>query len=209
MEIELYVLRRRPEPTVASTLGALFHAAMQRNGADDMNKDFNGFWYHGHDGSLTSHNGGYELVSQPLTPPWLRRELRKKHKSLSVWELIADHTCGIHIHINRNWLAVRKGRMVADFLDGMPNDVLQRWFGRGPNPYCKRGAGGRYRIINFTNPNTIEIRLFAGSVRVEWWLWCVDFTEYLVRNAGHVNEDAVNAYYEWWSTTHGDDPSPN
>jgi hypothetical protein len=160
-----------------------------------------GFFYAGNDESIQNPYGTYavEFVSQPLTVPWLNKEivrLWKKHQ----WE--ANSTCGIHLHVSRKWCAQEKALLIYKFVEDLwINHRLMylNTFGRAPNHYCNMEPpdknGSRYVVINTTNKDTVEFRLFtSGDAR--WAQKCVLTVDWLLTNAKHLNVDALEAFLD-------------
>lgn len=144
-----------------------------------------------HDGSL---DNGFEIVTHPMTLdyhlndiPWNRvlSDLRcmgyLSHKA---------NTCGLHVHVNRNSLGdtyAEQEATIARILyffekhweellkfSRRTNRQLDRWaarYGYKDKPkdildHAKAGAGnGRYSCINLQNNNTIEFRMFRGTLK--------------------------------------------
>ena len=144
-----------------------------------------------HDGSL---DDGFEIVTHPMTlnyhmdeMPWLAvvTELKEmgylSHKA---------NTCGLHIHVNRNSLGdtyIAQEATIARILyffekhweellkfSRRTNRQLDRWaarYGYKDRPkdildHAKAGSGnGRYSCINLQNDNTIEFRMFRGTLK--------------------------------------------
>ncbi len=157
-----------------------------------------GFWFAGDDASISSWPGhGVEYVSQPLSVQWMHRELNVLKKKVPAWEV--NDSCGIHVHVSRQWLTLQRADAVLKFLKSLDDITMMELFGRKPNHYCRTTCSktSRYCAINITNEATTEIRSFAsGDIR--WAKWCVDFSVYLTEHAKHLNLDAVLAYKEWW-----------
>lgn len=144
-----------------------------------------------HDGSLSN---GFEIVTHPMTlayheksMPWAevtdmaRRLGYRSHKA---------ETCGLHVHVNRGSL----GRTVAAqeaaigrilfFMEKNWNELLvfsrrtqrqlERWaarYGYKDHPKemleeAKKQRGDRYVCLNLTNADTIEFRIFRGTLKL-------------------------------------------
>lgn len=144
-----------------------------------------------HDGSL---DDGFEIVTHPMTleyhtkeMPWkslLDTILRHDYRSHQ-----AD-TCGLHVHVNRSSLGdsfEEQERTIARilyFFEAHWNELLRfsrrtsqqlnKWaarYGYKEHPaelldYAKvRNNSGRYCCINLQNPETIEFRIFRGTLK--------------------------------------------
>ncbi len=143
-----------------------------------------------HDGSL---NDGFEIVTHPMTldyhireMPWA--EVLEKAKSLGYCSHQSG-TCGLHIHVNRTAFGNTSEEQdnaiarILYFVERNWNELLQfsrrtrrqleRWaarYGYKEHPaeileHAKSGCVDRYTCVNITNRNTIEIRLFRGTLK--------------------------------------------
>ena len=146
--------------------------------------------YAKHDGSL---NDGFELVSHPMTlsyhreeMPWqqvLERAVRFGYLSHKA------NTCGLHIHVNRSAFGDTRQQQEASigralfFVETHWNELLrfsrrtqrqmERWaarYGRKDDPkqmldHAKSCHAGRYACVNLTNEETVEFRMFRGTLR--------------------------------------------
>lgn len=144
-----------------------------------------------HDGSL---DDGFEIVTHPMSlqyhemgMPWA--EVLKKAVQLGYRSHQAN-TCGLHIHVSRNSFGSTEaeqdaaiGRVLfftekhwAEMLkfSRRTQYQLNRWAcrydykdrPRDMLEHAKKGPFGRYACINLTNTNTIEFRLFRGTLKL-------------------------------------------
>ncbi|WP_243417115.1 amidoligase family protein [Pseudoflavonifractor phocaeensis] len=144
-----------------------------------------------HDGSL---NDGFELVTHPMSldiqlheMPW--RQLCRHAVSLGYRSHQAA-TCGLHIHVSRKafgateqeqdaaiarvlYFFERHWEELLKFSRRTPRQ-LERWasrYGYKEQPmeildFAKRGYhGGRYACINLQNADTVEFRIFRGTLK--------------------------------------------
>lgn len=144
-----------------------------------------------HDGSLED---GFEIVSHPMTlnyhkdtMPW--EAVLKKVRGLGYTSHQAE-TCGLHIHVNRSSLGettAEQDATIARILyffekhweellkfSRRTNSQLERWaarYGYKDKPmdildHAKSGGNnGRYSCINLQNTDTIEFRIFRGTLK--------------------------------------------
>ena len=144
-----------------------------------------------HDGSLSN---GFELVTHPMSldvhlheMPW--KELCRKAISLS-YRSHQVSTCGLHIHVSRRAFGTTESEQDAAiarvlyffekhwskllrFSRRTPRQ-LERWasrYGYQGQPmeildYAKKGyRGGRHACINLRNVDTVEFRIFRGTLK--------------------------------------------
>lgn len=144
-----------------------------------------------HDGSI---DDGFELVSHPMTleyhltqMPWL--DVLTEAQRLGYLSHRAE-TCGLHIHINRTAFGKtvdEQEAVIARILYFFEKNweellrfsrrtryQLERWaarYGYKEQPkeildHAKKGAyGQRYTCVNLQNTNTIEFRIFRGTLK--------------------------------------------
>ncbi len=144
-----------------------------------------------HDGSLED---GFELVTHPMTldfhlhsMPW--QELLSEAVSLGYLSHKTD-TCGLHIHVNRSAFGETEAQqetciarllyIVEKFWDELlkfsrrTQSQLDHWaarYGYKDRPreildHAKRGSGrGRYTSVSLQNRDTIEFRIFRGTLK--------------------------------------------
>lgn len=144
-----------------------------------------------HDGSI---DDGFELVSHPMTlayhmkkMPWL--DVLNEAQRLGYLSHRAE-TCGLHIHINRTAFGKtvdEQEAVIARILYFFEKNweellrfsrrtryQLERWaarYGYKDQPreildHAKKGAyGQRYTCVNLQNANTIEFRIFRGTLK--------------------------------------------
>jgi len=156
-------------------------------------KTFEGFFLTAHDYSIDPSFGytGIEFVSQPLTEQWLKREL---YKLYSKFPWTYNDSCGIHVHVSRKWCGEKRGRAIAKFLTSLSNLDMEVLFGRQPNRYCRNINGNdKFQSVNFNKHSTIEFRMFSSG-DAKWAAYCVAMAAYLVKNAHHLNYDAMVAF---------------
>lgn len=144
-----------------------------------------------HDGSL---DDGFEMVTHPMTlayhqaeMPWaaiLRKAVQMGYTSHQAG------TCGLHVHVNRNAFGeteARQDAVIARILyffeknweellkfSRRTQHQLDQWaarYGYKDQPkelldHAKKSAhAGRYTSVNLTNKNTIEFRIFRGTLK--------------------------------------------
>ena len=148
------------------------------------------------DGSL-SH--GFEIVTG-YTGLDVHADMLKFFKT--PWRGVRSHdtkTCGLHVHIDKKDVSLFHACKMVFFINDSNNQKLIRDIARRSNHhYAKIGnkkasyqwlkdARGydnplnrlnddRTEALNFQNPNTIEFRLFKGTLRYETIMACLEFT---------------------------------
>jgi len=110
---------------------------------------------------------GIELVSIPLRPA----EMLNYVSLLDISGLSVDDKCGVHIHISRKYITQSQLGGLVVFMNHPANiEYVEYVAGRKANKYCKVLPGktetisyDRYEMVNLTNRETVEIRIFAGT----------------------------------------------
>ena len=149
------------------------------------------YFYIKHDGSL---NDGLELVTHPLAlevhllqVPW--DDLCREAAALGYLSHRAS-TCGLHVHVSRTafgdtaeaqdgavarvlYFFEKHWEELLKFSRRTPRQ-LERWaarYGYKEQPmeildFAKKGYhAGRYSCVNLQNPDTVEFRMFRGTLR--------------------------------------------
>ncbi|MDL2287991.1 amidoligase family protein [Oscillospiraceae bacterium OttesenSCG-928-F05] len=154
-----------------------------------------------HDGSLSD---GFELVSHPMSleyhcndMPW--RGLLNKALDLDYRSHQTD-TCGLHIHVSRDAFGETRSEQedviarVLFFIETHWLEVLRfsrrteynmsRWaarYGRKDNPKdvldTAKQSGARYACVNLTNSETIEFRMFRGTLKYNTLIATLQFVD--------------------------------
>lgn len=145
-----------------------------------------------HDGSLRR---GFELVTHPMTLDFHQNQMPWEdilHEAVSLgYRSHQAQTCGLHIHINRTafgdteeeqdaciarvlYFFEKHWEELLKFSRRTPQQ-LEQWaarYGYKEQPrdilnHAKKGYhGGRYTCVNLQNLNTIEFRMFRGTLKL-------------------------------------------
>lgn len=171
-----------------------------------MNDEGKFFIYCSHDGSLEE---GFEIITQPATIDYhcsIEDKYRKMFSTLisNGYQSHNTSTCGIHIHFNRNYYADNENLYITRLLYLLEKfwDEIVIFSRRAPrrleryskkvdcssrtyiNRYNKSGNHeGHYYALNITNENTIEFRVFRGTLNIESFMAILDFVNTIVRKA--------------------------
>lgn len=158
-----------------------------------------------HDGSLNSN--GYEIVTAPMT---LNRHKEFWEKFFSSKRddgkyyapgLKSYNTscCGMHVHISRKALNLSDICKLVFFINESMNIPFVEFIAaRSMNNYCivknkgfyelnqiaKNGrsySGDRYEAVNLTNRDTVEIRIFRGTVEKVSFFKNIEFVDCLIK----------------------------
>ena len=144
-----------------------------------------------HDGSLEN---GFEIVTQPMTLAYHQDSMpweALQHRATELGYLSHKaHTCGLHIHVNRDAFGETEAQQdaciarILYFFEKHWDELLKfsrrtprqldQWaarYGYKDHPMeilnhaKKGGGGGRYSSVNLQNRNTIEFRIFRGTLK--------------------------------------------
>lgn len=173
--------------------------------------------YAKHDGSLSE---GIELVSHPCTVdyhlnemPWA--EVMEKAKQLG-YRSHAPGTCGLHFHINRTAFGATEEEQEASIarllflFELFWNELLkfsrrtqaslQQWarrYGLRSQPkeildHAKNEfLGERYTAVNLTNRDTVELRMWRGTIRYSTFAATVILADKLIDCACYMTDEEV------------------
>ena len=167
-----------------------------------------------HDGSLCE---GFEIVSHPMTLDYHLKEmnwLAVMGRALEMGYLSHNtSSCGLHIHVNRNAFGdnvdVQEsaiGRIVF-FVEKHWNELvkfsrrtqinLNRWAARyatisetAKETYtkAKQKYAGRYVAVNLNNYDTIEFRMFRGTLRYKTFVATLQLVEEICNMASTLSD---------------------
>lgn len=169
------------------------------DGSDLMTQEWDEFAYLKEDGSL---NFGFEIVTHPASLKYYQDAVnwntinKLRELGFRSWN---TGTCGLHVHIDRRAFRNRSHIMAMSMLINNNRSLTEHIAGRNSDygkigevakhdniRTLKRGYGGsgtggdRYLAINLQNTNTIELRMFKGSLKVERILSAIEFTHAVV-----------------------------
>ena len=168
------------------------------------------------DGSL---DDGLELVTHPMTleyhlneMPW--EEVLRKARSMDYLSHAAG-TCGLHVHISRlafGCIYEQQEAAIARLLyfvekfwaellrfSRRTQSQMNRWAARygirlTPSEqmnHAKNSCAGRYTAVNLTNADTVEIRMFRGTLKLNTLKATLQMVNHLVEVAVSMSDTAV------------------
>ena len=179
-------------------------------------------WF-SHDGSLDE---GLEIVTMPMTYEyhkafnWKRRLNQIDEHGYESYE---SNTCGIHIHISKSsyspivwWKVLEVTYKCKSYIKMFAQrNGNYRWCDYAkPEQYRhfnekkympSNSHGERYRHLNFFNSNTVEFRMFRGTIAMERFWSSLEFTKSIVefcRDHGYAwikNNNAETIWAEYCS----------
>ena len=133
------------------------------------------------DGSLDE---GLELVTHPMTleyhlneMPWA--EVLRKAQSMGYLSHAAG-TCGLHVHISRLAFGCTYEQQEAA-IARLLYFVEKFW----------NSCAGRYTAVNLTNADTVEIRMFRGTLKLNTLKATLQMVNHLVEVAVSMSDTAV------------------
>lgn len=154
-----------------------------------------------HDGSLGTY--GVEIVSHPATLAYHLENLGWKSIFKTCTNVGATShdpgTCGLHVHINKTFFEPDyelNCLKIIYFFDRHWDHLVKFSRRNGSLSYCQKPDNtetnehaavrehegkGRYYAVNLCPTNTIEIRLWRGTLRLDTFLATLQFTELLAR----------------------------
>ena len=170
------------------------------------------------DGSLSN---GFEIVTHPMTFEYIQEQKEKVFKSL-LDKLIAagyrsydSKTCGIHIHLTKKCFSTwQLYRFIKFFIDNREFvtaisqreiEQLERWASIEEESTSsiiykakkKNGNSKRYSAVNLQNSQTIEIRIFRGTLNYLSFLKNIEFCYALFNFSRDIKETTISAFKEY------------
>ena len=177
-----------------------------------------------HDGSL---DDGFELVSHPMTldyhkseMPW--RRILEEAREMGYLSHQAN-TCGLHVHVNRTAFGATEAEQdsriarVLYFFEKHWEELLkfsrrtqrqlEHWaarYGYKEQPreildHAKKGChGGRYTCVNLTNGDTIEFRMFRGTLKLNTLIATLQLVNRICDVALYLSDEELKAMS--WTT---------
>lgn len=171
-----------------------------------------------HDGSL---DDGMELVSHPMTLEYHQNSMPWKNIVETAVDLgYRSHqtgTCGLHVHVNRKAFSCDRSEqdevisrilyIVERFWQEMlkfsrrTEYQIDRWaarYGIKDNPKqvmdnAKKGNRGRYACINLCNYNTIEFRIFRGTLKYNTFIATLQMVEHICLTAMEMTDEEITS----------------
>lgn len=151
------------------------------------------------DGSLSQE--GFELVSEPMTLKYLYKNKSKIDNMLKVLKnnkQTIDDDCGFHIHVSRKAFErgslIRLVQIVSFFKEDIEtfarreeNVSYAKYFEYNPeflwfknSKSVKQYSQTRYQAVNFENKDTVEFRMFKGTLDTTEIYATIEFVNNLV-----------------------------
>ncbi len=182
---------------------------------DCVNQD-NDYIYAKHDGSLSN---GFELVSHPMSLDYHLNEVDYSglfERAVGMgYRSHQTSTCGLHIHVNRSAFGNTSEEQeeviarIVFFVENHWNELLKfsrrteeninRWSSRygisenTQNTYkkAKERHLGRYVAVNLENYNTIEFRLFRGTLRHQTFIATLQLVDEICHICTYLNDEEL------------------
>lgn len=156
-------------------------------------KQLGEYCYFERDGSIGE---GFEIVTQPAGLDVHRDRLGRFLNDGKLKMGLRSHeggACGLHVHVGREFLTQGQIYRIQSFLNDVRNESLVRSVARRyDNNYCRfkphlakfttkdKHSTERYEALNVTNAETIEFRIFRGSLRYESVMAALEFVNALL-----------------------------
>lgn len=169
--------------------------------------------------SDSSVPSGFEIVSHPMTLRYHMNKMNwEKIFNYLINSGCLSHsagTCGLHCHVNRSSLGSTYDEqedtiakllyMVEHNWDNFlkfsrrTEEQIQRWasrYGVSLNPkgtldYAKSAGASRYRCINLQNEDTIEFRIFNGTLRYNTFIATLQMVNEMCNVAVSMSEEDI------------------
>lgn len=151
------------------------------------------YCYFERDGSI---GHGFEMVTQPAGLDIHREKFALFLNNAELKRGLRSHeggACGFHVHVGRQYLTQAQIYRVQSFLNDVRNEGLIRLIARRYSAgYCQakpalakftsngKHSGDRYEMLNVSNDQTVEFRIFRGSLRYESIVAALEFCNALL-----------------------------
>jgi hypothetical protein len=181
----------------------------------EIGNEFDEHVYIKSDGSLED---GMEIVTHPMSLDYHKKfcwyDIMKKAVNLG-YRSHQTSTCGLHIHVNRDSLGDSYEEQetvisrILYFVEHHWNELLKfsrrteytmnRWaarYGYENTPKAimdkaKKGNLGRYAAVNLCNRNTIEFRLFKGTLKYNTLIAAIELVNKICDIATDMTDDEI------------------
>lgn len=150
--------------------------------------------YYNRDGSLCDN--GFEIITQPHTEQALYEINWKEVLSKLVRNGFTSHNngnCGLHMHVSRAYFGDTEAEQTECIAKIIASDT-ERYF----NNYNYGEHDQRYKCVNLTNSNTIEIRVMRGTLKLSTFLATLDFIITIAKNSNNITWDNVDDISAWF-----------
>lgn len=156
-----------------------------------------------HDGSIPDY--GFEMVSHPMTLTVHENEGWYDVLNIAANSGLKSHdlgpsACGLHVHVSRNFMRAERW-VILDWFVSKHKAIFEKIARReethwaefkapAPTAHLKDAYGcssSRYQAVNFSNRNTVEFRMFRGTLKYETFIATLEIVDALVRWAKQVH----------------------
>lgn len=194
--------------------------------SEEIDRAFPGHFVFEEDGSL---DRGFEIIGQPHTlEEFYKVDWAKLFDICKSYGFKAHDagTCGLHIHVTRTFFgktAKEQERNIAKvikFVEDNYDEIVKvsrrrsseayHWAGKYSvcEPLDRVKALGkarnedrdRYKCVNVTNRDTVEIRIMRGTLRVSTFLACIDFIVGILTMSKKIKWKDIDNVALWLST---------
>ena len=176
-----------------------------------------------HDGSL---DDGFEIVTYPMSLDFHQRQMPWERICREAVNLgYTSHqagTCGLHVHVSRLAFGTTEREQdaaiarVLYFFEKHWEELLKfsrrtqrqldQWaarYGYKDQPreileHAKKGYAGRYTAVNLTNRDTIEFRMFRGTLKLNTLIATLQLVDRICDVALYLSDDELKALS--WTT---------
>jgi hypothetical protein len=139
---------------------------------------------------------GFEIVTHPFTLQYAHNHI--KWNRVLEWLIEKNYTsfkngrCGLHIHLDKSYFSDTDIIKMRTFFSGASNEIFKFSRREGKdNQYCIYEPFNKSRFLNFaqngrhcafninTNKNTVEVRVFKGTLNINRFIASLQFCDAL------------------------------
>jgi len=171
---------------------------------------------------------GTEIVSHPMTYKWMQTNKNKWNKVLRLRKKglrsYTTNTCGIHIHLTKSWFSEKHLYKFMKMIYHFPSftklisqrrlNRLREWASIEDTEDLRKKAKDkhfykRYTAVNLSNSNTIELRIFRGTLCERSFWKNLEYVQALIEftNKAKVKDLRVKNFI--WFVSFRQDDFPN
>lgn len=179
--------------------------------AEALKESFPDFFYFKKDSSVNNGGGGFEIVSHPCTLQYHQKKINyeKLTETLKSHGFSSDTktgNCGVHVHIDRNWIERNCSKMtsvkyglfflnIKKFAEILARrsgshwarfDCIERNYYKTLAKSVKPYYHDKYSAINYCHSDTIETRIFAGTIRAYRLLTAMELCHAVVNHVNNI-----------------------
>jgi len=202
------------EKTDAYLFGIEIEVELTGHNIDETDKLYQKPWVvYKWDGSISDRgNGGFEIVTMPLGWEWMHNNSEELDELFKLAKMglksKLTNTCGMHVHINKDIFTTFHlykfyqfhylNPKLLHYMSGRSWDNMQKWATINISPKrIKKDAktktcNHRHSAVNLKNPDTVEVRIFRGTLSSEPFWRNIEFVKAVCDYTRYAHHNSLN-----------------